>query len=204
MADGYLSIPRPDRKEIARIFSKITIDAKTGCWIWTAGRSHKYGKLKFRRRTELAHRFMYAWLVEPIPKGQGATVPQIDHIVCNRHLCCNPAHLALVLPRANILRSDNAASKNARKTHCKNGHPLPETRNRWDGGRECKICRKALHQSESYVEWNRAFGKAYHQARRWGPDREKFLAHQREVFRAWIARKRAKAVAHTSGHDPKP
>lgn len=45
-------------------------------------------------------------------------------IVCCNPACVNPEHLEVVTDRVNILRGTGTAARNARKTHCKRGHPL--------------------------------------------------------------------------------
>lgn len=147
----YLIVEHLSIKEIACIFSHIKITA-TRCWEWQAGRSGKYGKIKFRSRTELVHRVFYAWLIGPLPKRiKGQRTQQLDHLVCNNPPCCNPAHLKLVAPKENILRSDKApAGVNARKTHCRNEHPLPiAPSGKGTYGRDCNACHRNRYHNES-------------------------------------------------------
>lgn len=137
-ATQYLTVGHLDRKTLARIFSKISINKTTDCWE-TSG--NRYGSLHYKNRQESAHRLMYAWLVAPIPTGHAARTMQIDHIVCDNKRCCNPSHLALVSARANTLRNDGPTANNAIKTHCPRGHQLPSTKNR-PTGRECRECKR--------------------------------------------------------------
>lgn len=189
MADvEYLTVTHLNRQEIRRIFSKIDIDAATGCWNWRPEPKRIYGRMKLFRQEEMSHRVLYAWLVGPLPRGLGKDIPQLDHVICDNTRCCCPWHVTLSTARDNTLRSSNAAAENARKTHCKNGHPLPDERNSWDGGRECKVCKTASHRSTSFVAWNKEFGRRYHASKRYGPGREEFLRHQREVLADWLAR----------------
>jgi len=117
------------------------------CWIWLAGfrQSHglKYGVFGISRgRGIYAHRFVYELLVGPIPKGM-----TIDHVKargCTNTLCVNPAHLEIVTRRENILRGTGISAINARKTHCKRGHPFNKTNtyNPPNGGRKCRACKR--------------------------------------------------------------
>lgn len=134
-------------KDIERIFAKISIDPDDPlgkCWIWTGAlNTHGYGEVWFNNRMEMSHRLIYAWLVQPIPRGLHPEVPCLDHIICDNPRCCNPNHLQLVLPRENLARTNSVSAVNRRKTHCIRGHPLPDKPNRSDGaGRMCLICRK--------------------------------------------------------------
>lgn len=80
---------------------------------------HGYGIVKLGRRGNFkAHRVAYALIRGPIPAGL-----TLDHL-CRNKRCCNPAHLEAVPAVVNVLRSDSPTARNARKTHCDNGHAL--------------------------------------------------------------------------------
>jgi len=132
--------------EQKRILSKISFDPKTGCWNWTAAKlkNRGYGVFNFRGKTELVHRLLFAWLIEPLPQGKRGLV--LDHVVCNNRACCNPKHLKLGTQKSNALRGSSPPSINSRKTHCLHGHLLPSKPNEFWGktrvGRRCLICRR--------------------------------------------------------------
>lgn len=152
MADIEYLTASLTEEEQKRIFSKIEIDPDTGCWNWTAQTiGYGYGCVEFRGRHELTHRVLYAWKYGPIPRGCGKNIPQLDHFICNNTRCCNPDHLKLVSAFENIRRSNANSAINARKTHCKNGHPLPEIPNS-SGQRVCKICRAAYDKTRDRTE----------------------------------------------------
>lgn len=138
----YLTVEHLTLKYIKRIFSKIQRNPVTDCWEWTNRLVNGYGQFRYGKRFENAHRFLYAWLVGPIPRGRGKNIPQLDHIVCNNRRCVNPAHMILTTPQLNTLRSNAASAINARKTHCKHGHLLPEGPNRKAGSRQCNTCQR--------------------------------------------------------------
>ena len=91
---------------------------------------------------------MYAWLIKPIPNGQGKDIPFIDHL-CNVPNCCNPAHLLLVLTRKNVMRTNAPPALNTRKNLCLRGHkltpPHPIT-----GRMRCYECAKLRRQIKSF------------------------------------------------------
>jgi hypothetical protein len=92
-----------------------------GCWEWTGTRTSDRVYPRFcveKTRYVLAHRFAYEHYVGPIPKGL-----TIDHL-CRFTLCVNPEHLEPVTNVENVMRGNGPCAMNARKTHCKRGHPL--------------------------------------------------------------------------------
>lgn len=156
----YLVVEYLSTVEIANIFGRIIVDSLKGCWLWNGGTLRRgYGVLVFRGRPEYAHRILYAWLVEPAPKRKaGQKTPHLDHVVCDNPLCCNPAHLKLVTPRENILRSNRGVgAANARKTHCIHGHLL-----RWDGRqRRCVECPRERFRNMRKLESYRTYHREY-------------------------------------------
>jgi hypothetical protein len=109
------------------------------CWAWgNVPGTNGYGRTQVNGKRWLAHRVAYDLLVGPIPKGL-----TIDHL-CRNTWCVNPAHLEAVTLRVNNLRGGNAAAVNARKTHCKRGHPFDKenTHIAVGGGRVCRTCRR--------------------------------------------------------------
>lgn len=129
-------------KERKLIFSKIIIDPKTDCWIWTAAKNRGYGAFNFRGKTSKIHRLLYEVIRGELPKYTGSEV--LDHIICNNPSCCNPFHVELVKQGFNVLRANSMSGINSRKTHCKYGHPLPIAKEKYDKGklgRRCILCR---------------------------------------------------------------
>ncbi len=114
------------------------------CWIWLGKLDgHGYGQISEGGRQSKkvsVHSLVYKWLVGPITDGL-----EPDHL-CRIRRCCNPEHLDPVTRRENVLRGESPAARNARKTHCVNGHPFDEANTivRAKGrGRECRICAEA-------------------------------------------------------------
>lgn len=118
--------------------TKWRIDIGTGCWVWQGILTWKgYGEFKSEGRKFAAHRWAYQTYVGVIPHGL-----QIDHL-CRNRACVNPGHMELVTPRENTLRGFGPSALNARKTHCKWGHPFDEANTRYvKRGRECFECKR--------------------------------------------------------------
>lgn len=127
------------------------VNKTKGCWIWTGGiSSGGYGSFYIKSpggfKNTCAHRFAYELLIGPISDGL-----TIDHL-CRVRRCVNPAHLEPVTSRENILRGEGITAREARVTHCPQGHPY-SGENLFinsKGSRCCRICQKESdrHQCE--------------------------------------------------------
>lgn len=112
------------------------------CWIWTAStNAGGYGTMKFRGRSELAHRI--AWVLEHGP------IPGDLHVLhkCDNPPCVRDEHHFLGTPADNVLdmiekeRIKGSPAANSFKTHCPEGHPYDRVAA--DGGRACRRCAAA-------------------------------------------------------------
>ena len=116
-----------------RFWSKV--EFTDSCWLWTAAKSGGYGHFWPAGRMIPAHRWAYEFCVGPIPEGL-----EIDHL-CRVRACVNPSHLEPVSPTVNKLRGFGLPAKNARKTHCPQGHPYSgENLILLGTWRYCRIC----------------------------------------------------------------
>jgi uncharacterized protein YfaT (DUF1175 family) len=109
------------------------------CWLWTGRRDgFGYGHFKAHGRTLKAHRVAWTLKNGAIPDDK-----TLDH-VCRNPQCVNPAHIALVSNKQNILRGVSPTAKNALKTHCERGHKLTTGNlvQRTDGRRDCLACKR--------------------------------------------------------------
>jgi len=119
-----------------RIIDKISINGKTDCWEWIACIDRGgYARIQYQGKFASAHRIVYQLLCGEIHNET------LDHLCRVRH-CVNPDHLEAVSNKKNCLRGNGPTAKNARKTHCKRGHPLSGSNLAlWkSGGRRCKTC----------------------------------------------------------------
>jgi hypothetical protein len=104
------------------------------CWLWTGTlKDTGYGRFYASwPKTVRAHRFAYELMVGSSPEDT-----EFDHLCRVRH-CDNPQHLKPEPHQINCQRS-----KEAQKTHCKNGHLYDEANTYFDLHRHryCRTCR---------------------------------------------------------------
>ena len=132
-----------------RFWNKVRLDGD--CWLWTGCTTKGprgyggYGQFQVDGRARSAHRFAYEALCRPIPRGLC-----IDHL-CRNRACVNPAHMEAVTIKENLLRGCGACAQNARRTHCKNGHPFSGSNLILRTGRRaCQICSR-----KAWRDWHR-------------------------------------------------
>lgn len=143
---GSLDDPRPTTEK--RFWAKV--DKTEGCWLWTrALNSNGYGVFRVAGMNVYAHRYAYELLVGPIPDGlepdhvkaNGCTSTACVKAIADEH---GPTHLEVVTHRVNTLRGDSPAAKQAKQTHCHQGHELTEAnvyrRPGKPNKRECRTC----------------------------------------------------------------
>lgn len=110
------------------------------CWPWMAGTNRDgYGMFSLNGSNVSAHRFSYELFVGPIPEGK-----HLDHL-CRFRGCEQPMHLEPVTNRENVLRGNGFPAQNARRTHCRKGHPFEDSNvylYKGSARRFCLECRK--------------------------------------------------------------
>lgn len=95
-------------------------EPNSGCWLWIGCTDRNGYGLKFSNgKSRKAHRVMYE-----LHSGYPLSINEhIDHL-CRVRCCVNPLHMEVVNNRENVLRGVGITAINAKKTHCKYGHPL--------------------------------------------------------------------------------
>lgn len=111
-----------------------------GCWEWQGAHSGGYGSIVLPGHPQVGtHRI--AWAL-----ANGRWPQKFVLHRCNNRGCVRPDHLYEGTVKQNAADALRAgAHRNARKTHCDNGHALTPENIRWTpkGWRECLICRAA-------------------------------------------------------------
>lgn len=128
-----------DEKTLQRFWDKVCPEPNGGCWLWLAHVDRfGYGRINTPRGPQSAHRLAYEHFKGPIPGGL-----EVDHL-CRVRGCVNPDHLEAVTHRDNLLRGASPSAVNARKTHCKRGHPFSKANTSIvQDGRRCLKCHRA-------------------------------------------------------------
>jgi len=117
-----------------------------GCLLWPGSTNGDYGLIRVDGARKLVHRV--AWALDNGPIPPGLTIDHVKARGCRHTNCANVAHLEPVTPRVNVLRGDTIVAALAARTHCTRGHLYDEvnTRQRRDGGRRCRACRREGHR----------------------------------------------------------
>lgn len=135
-----------DQRLPERFWSRVVVDTRTDCWLWTGHRSRKgYGKITDGGTSVEVHRYLYRRLVSDEIDGL-----DIDHLCRVRH-CVNPVHLEAVTHAENIRRGRSGAPQRER-THCPRGHAYQGSNlyiaRKADGStnRQCRACKSLWAQ----------------------------------------------------------
>lgn len=121
-----------------RFFNKVPAVSPDDCWVWSGSRtSGGYGVFHADGH-HLAHRWVYEFMVAPIPVGL-----HLDHL-CGTRACVNPYHLDPVTPRVNAARAGGGQASGAKRrsaSECHRGHAFDKDNTVWQGGlRRCRKC----------------------------------------------------------------
>lgn len=84
-----------------RVIEGTDLDSASGCWLWRGAKNDKYGRIRVDGRLELPHRVM-AYATHKLRSiRQGGRRLVVMHM-CDQPLCCNPSHLRVGTPSANM------------------------------------------------------------------------------------------------------
>ena len=140
---------------VERLFDRISL-SESGCWL-ARPRSDGYVRIEIGGRSFYAHRIMYEFFREAIPKGM-----HINHL-CLIKNCLNPWHHTPVTPGAHEEihhNLDKAHEWQRARTHCPRNHAYSEHgRFQRRGGRICLACQR-LRQKRWYQERKQAAVRA--------------------------------------------
>ena len=138
-----------------RFWLLVSKEGPDECWEWRGCKQKGYGLFGADGRRYVAHRWLYESIHGPLTGD--VSLVQLDHLCRNRG-CVNPAHLEPVTRKENILRGEAPSAKNARKTHCKRGHPLsgPNLVIKLSGAnpsyRACRICLRSTERARRHAD----------------------------------------------------
>lgn len=140
LASEATTKPTPSTQE-RRFWPYVAKGPPVQCWLWLGYRDRKgYGRFRLGKegglKTCIAHRFAYELTNGTIP------AKYYIHHLCNNPQCVNPRHLQALPPSTHVLTGASPHANNARKTHCKHGHPfdLTNTLLTSHGYRQCRTC----------------------------------------------------------------
>lgn len=127
-----------------RFWDKVQIDPDNlnGCWLWTACKDRQgYGFYGLDGKNMRPHKLVFEAYGGQLSEDR----PIVMHL-CNNSSCVNPKHLSSGTHSENIRESVRIKTqRNARKTHCHNGHELTgdnlsSYHLRVHGRRQCRVC----------------------------------------------------------------
>lgn len=140
-----LANPLLTEKDLNRLWSKvIKYPGEDACWGWTdvpSQAGYAYFTVGGRKGSKfLVHRLLYILVIGPIPDGK-----ELDHL-CRNRLCVRPDHQEPVTRRENLLRGETPTAREAKATHCPQGHPYDLFNTRfYRGYRFCKTCQNLYY-----------------------------------------------------------
>src|SRR6185295_7895059 len=109
------------RNTIESLLAQVEQITESGCWIFMGHCTERgYARVRFNGKNTRVHRLFYEYFVGRIPTG---LMP--DH-TCRVRCCVNPFHVTPKTSKDNVLCGIGLTAMNARKTHCRKGHPYDE------------------------------------------------------------------------------
>jgi len=126
------------------LWSKTTIDDKTGCWVYQTG--SKNGSIRYNGTTWQLNRLSLCIYLKLKYKDISWKACHVDELCSNRK-CWNPIHHYAGTTSSNALDSIKKGTHfNNNKALCSKGHLYDRF---YSSGRSCSICQNELRRKRS-------------------------------------------------------
>lgn len=139
------------RTALESLAEHLDVRGPDDCWPWTGFiLPNGYGRLYGNGKKQYIH--VVAYYGESRDSTPGMDIDHLCHDPqtcvatdreCLHRRCGNPRHLTETTHRANSLRGNSPAARNAVKTRCLRGHAYHAANTYWlNGKRRCKACHR--------------------------------------------------------------
>jgi hypothetical protein len=119
--------------------------SENGCRDWPMSLVTGYGQVCYQGYPRLVHKLLFEHQCGPVPEGKEL------HHMCGNRACAEMSHVQVVTHREHMLLGNLLTSKNAKQTHCPQGHEYTEENTYVDSKRRrhCRTC----HRNRAYFSY---------------------------------------------------